>query len=489
MKRYCFTFFILVLLSIASSAQPVRPLAITNVTVIDATGKPAQRGMTVLIQGNRITKLSRTDKIKLPANTERIDASGKFLIPGLWDMHIHLTYQPDQLLTREWMMPLLIAYGVIGVRDMGGDWQRIQQLKQEIATGKLIGPRIMAPGPFVDGPGFVDQPVTTINEARQKIRELKTLGVDFVKVQANLSPENYRAVMAEAKRLKMNVAGHVPEAISAFEVASAGQRSIEHTSPILAGDAGILLSCSSQEDALRNELLAFKRDSEAPNANRPELRRRQRNLQAQMIDTYAPGKCQKLFALLKQNKVWVVPTQFWARRLAPLNASDAIDSEAETLLPLKTRTTFVQQRNEAIKITAQETFVLRQRIAEKTRDLVQAMHQAQVPMLAGTDALDGDVLPGLSLHQELELMVQAGLSPMEALQSATLNAAQFFGEERTSGTIEAGKLADLILLDGDPLQNISNTKKIHAVITQGRLISAPERLALLEKVKAFVNAH
>ncbi|MBI1762358.1 MAG: amidohydrolase family protein [Acidobacteria bacterium] len=489
MKQKCLVVLFLALLASLCAAQSPRPLALSNVTVIDATGKPAQRGMTVLIEGERISKLFKTGKTKLPPNAEIIDASGKFLIPGLWDMHIHLTNQPDQTLSREWMLPLLTAFGVTGIREMGGDWQHIHNLRQAISASQSIGPRIIAPGPFVDGPGFVDKPVRTPEKARQQVRELKTLGVDFIKVQANLSPECYRAVLAEAKALGLTVAGHVPEAVSAFEVARSGQRSIEHSSPILPGDAGIMLSCSSKEDALRAELLAIKKESEAPNADRQQLRLRQRKLQTELLETYDARKCAGLFTLLRQNNVWVVPTQIWAQRLLPLNAEDIIDPIAKIYLPLKTRTRFEQRRSEGIKITAPESFALRQQIAAKTRKIIGAMRLAGVPLLAGTDAYDGAVLPGFSLHQELELLTQSGLTPMEALQTATRNAAQYFGEAATRGTIEVGNQADLVLLEADPLQNITNTRQIYAVIQGGKLLSAQARQALLERIKAFAAEH
>jgi imidazolonepropionase-like amidohydrolase len=489
MKQTCFVALVVMWLAAVCAAQAARPLALTNVTVIDATGKPAQREMTVLIEGERISKLFKTGQTKLPSNAEIIDANGKFLIPGLWDMHIHLTNQPDQTLSRDWMLPLLTANGVTGIREMGGAWQHIQNLRQAVSANNGIGPRIVAPGPFVDGPGFVDKPVRTPDEARQQVRELKKLGVDFIKVQANLSPECYRAVLAEAKALGLTVAGHVPEAVSAFEVVRSGQRSIEHSSPILPGDAGIMLSCSSKEDALRAELLAIKNDSAAPNADRQQLRLRQRKLQTEMLETYDARKCAGLFALMKQNNVWVVATQIWAQRLLPLNAEDVIDPIAKMYLPLKTRTRFEQRRSEGIKITAPESFALRQQIAAKTREMLGAMRLAGVPLLAGTDAYDGAVLPGFSLHQELELLVQSGLTPMETLQTATRNAAQFFGEEKTRGTIEIGKQADLVLLEADPLQNIAHTRQIHAVIQGGKLLTAEARQALLEKIKAFAEGH
>jgi len=402
-------------------------------------------------------------------------------------MHVHLTNQPDQTISHELLLPLLVAFGVTGVREMGGDWERLQQLRQGVAAGQVIGPRIIAAGPFVDGPGFVDKPVRTPEEARQRVRELKALGVDFIKVQANLSPESYRAVLAEAKPLGLAVAGHVPEAVSAFEAARSGQISIEHSSPILPGDAALLLACSSKEDGLRAELLAIKAEAEKPNADRQQLRLRERALQTQMLESYDARKCASLFALLKQNNVAVVPTQVWGQRFAPLNAEDGVNPAARPFMPAKTLARLEERRAAGIKATTPGTFALRQMIAKQTRELVGALRLSGVRLLAGTDALDGDVLPGLSLHQELELMVQAGLTPLEALQTATRNAAQFFGED--DKLIAPGKRADLVLLDASPLQEIGNTRQIHAVIYGGKLLAAAQRQELLTKLAVFAGQH
>jgi imidazolonepropionase-like amidohydrolase len=466
----------------ASAAQP-KPLAITHVTVIDLVSKAPLPDQTVIINGDRITALGPAKRVKVPAEAEVIDATGKFLIPGLWDMHLHLTNQPDQTISRELLLPLLIAFGVTGVREMGGDWERLQQLRQAIATGQVIGPRIIAAGPFVDGPGFIDKPVRSADEARQRVRELKTLGVDFIKVQANLSPDSYRAVLAEAKQLGLAVAGHVPEA------ARSGQVSIEHSSPILPGDAGLLLACSSKEAGLRAELLALKAAAEQPNTDRQQLRVRERALQTQLLDSYDTQTCTSLAALLKQNNVAVVPTQVWAQRLVPLNAEDGANPAARPFIPAKTLARFEERRAAGIKATTPGTFALRQMIADKTRELVGALRLNGVRLLAGTDALDGDLLPGLSLHQELELMVRSGLTPLEALQTATRNAVQFLGEDQTGNTLSTGKPANLVLLDANPLQEIGNTRKIHAVVYGGKLLTAAQRQELLTKLTAVASQH
>jgi imidazolonepropionase-like amidohydrolase len=458
-------------------------LAITNVTVIDVNGRAPQRAQTVVIRDGTIAAIVPAQTFKTAKQTQVINGAGKYLIPALWDMHIHLTNEPDPAVSREWMLPLLLAYGVVGIREMGGDWQRIQRMRIDLLAGKLTGPNIVAAGPFVDGPGFVDKPVTTPDEARRRVGELKAAGVDFIKVQANLAPAVYQAVLAAATRQQLTVAGHIPEAVSAFTVAQTQQHSIEHSSPILPGDAGILLACSSKEDELRREVLALKQ------LQGQELRQRERTLETQMIETYDAAKCARLFAQLVKKQIHVTPTLIWGERLLPLNAQDTLDQTALSLMPRKQAETLSARRQQRIATMPPENFTLLQRVAVTARKLVKEMHQARVPLLAGTDAVDGDVLPGLSLHQELERLVQAGLTPLAALQTATRNPARYFGAAAQRGSIARGQQADLLLLDDDPLRDIRNTQKIHAIIHHGKLIAAAERTELLRKVQAFAAAH
>ena len=476
--------FVCLLLAASTHAQT---LAIKNVTVIDATGRAPQTARTVIIRDERIVTIVPAKTFRADKQTQIVDGTGKFLIPALWDMHIHLTNEPSQAVTREWMMPLLLAYGVVGIREMGGDWQRIQQLQIDLLAGKLKGPHIIAAGPFVDGPGFVEKPVTTPDEARQRVGELKAAGVAFIKVQANLAPDVYQAVLAEAAKQKLVVAGHVPEAVSAFTVAQSsqqtGQRSIEHLSPILPGDAGILLACSNKEAALRADMLALK------NFKGQELRERERVLETQMIESYDAKKCAGLFAQLARKQTFVTPTQIWAERLLPLNAQDTLDATAISLMPRTQAEKLTARRKQRIATMPPENFVLLQRVADIAKTLVTQLHQARVPLLTGTDAMDSDVIPGLSVHQELERFVRAGLTPLAALQTATRNPARYFGTLAESGTIERGKRADLLLLDADPLHDISNTQKIHAIIQNGKLIDATQRAALLKRVTTFAETH
>ncbi|MGH9847155.1 MAG: amidohydrolase family protein [Blastocatellia bacterium] len=295
--------------------------------------------------------------------------------------------------------------------------------------------------------------------------------------------------MGEAKKLSIPVAGHAPESVSAWEVAERGQRSIEHVSPVLPGDAGIMLACSSQESQLRAEMFELKRLAEDKSADRQQLRQRQRQLQQQMAETRDQRKCADLFRLFVKNNVHAVPTQIWSKRFAPLTADDLPENEALKLAPQSLLTRWVSRRQQVIKASAAGDFAFRRLLFEKSRELVTFMHRARVSLLAGTDAMDGFVLPGLGLHEELALMVEAGLTPMEALQTATRNPAAFLGQSNSLGTIEKGKIADMVLLDADPLQNIANTRKIHAVIIGGKLITQTQRQEMLAKIESFARQH
>lgn len=473
-------------------SQQARSLVITGVNLIDATGQPAQANMSVIVTGDRIAAIGKTGKIKLPVNAEIVDGSGKYLIPGLWDSHLHLTIAVDQTGTTELLSPMLVAYGVTSVREMGGDWQRIQQLRTAIATGQILGPRIFAAGPFVDGPQPADvnfRPVANETEARQAVRKLKTDGVDFIKVQAGLSLETWRAVVDESQKAGISVAGHIPEAVSAFDIARSTQRSVEHISPVLPGDAGIMLACSSRESELRTELAAIKKAADDKNSNRQQLRQRQRELQRAMATSYDSKKCETLFALFVKHQIHVVPTAIWGKRFAPLNENDLPDDDSLKLAPASMRARWDKRRADVIKASSPEDFAFRQMLNDKSRELLAAMIRAKVPMLAGTDAMDGYVLPGASLHDELGLLVEAGMTPIGALQSATRNAAKFLGKQNSVGTIEVGKTADLVLLDADPLQSIGNTRNIVAVFVSGKLITSSQRKAIMTKLETYAKGH
>jgi hypothetical protein len=244
-----------------------------------------------------------------------------------------------------------------------------------------------------------------------------------------------------------------------------------------------------KESELRAELAALKTAAQDKNADRQQLRQRQRALQRQMATTYDAQKCARLFSLFVKHQIRAVPTQIWSTRFAPLGADDLPNGEASRLAPASMRARWDKRRKEVIQASTPEDFAFRQMLFGRSRDLLAAMIRAQVPLLAGTDAVDGYVLPGISLHEELELFVKSGMTPMAALQSATREPAKFLGKLDSLGTVERGKIADLVLLDADPLQSISNSRKIHAVVIGGKLISSAQRQEMLAKLEGFAGRH
>jgi hypothetical protein len=278
----------------------------------------------------------------------------------------------------------------------------------------------------------------------------------------------------------MVFAGHVPEALSAAEVSDAGQKSIEHVSPALPGDAGILLACSSREDELRRELKVL-RDMEAdPKTSIDEYRARTRKLQADMIESYDAEKAAVVMKRLVKNRTWVVPTLIWSQSFRPLTKEDTGANLPMNQLPAKLRQRWLAGRQRYLDAVAPETLALNQRVARRSIELVGALHRAGVPLLAGTDSTDAFVVAGFSLHQELELLVAAGLTPLQALQAATLSAARFQAQGSERGSVDKGRVADLVLLDANPLEDIRNTRRIAGVVVGGKYLSRND----LDKVLA-----
>jgi imidazolonepropionase-like amidohydrolase len=309
--------------------------------------------------------------------------------------------------------------------------------------------------------------------------------VDFVKVQANLSREAYDAVVAQTRETGIPLAGHVPIAMSATDVVRAGQRSIEHISPALVGDAGLLFACSSNEADLRRELLAIEHDRAS--ATPESIRAREVALRRQLVETYSPDRARALGALIRSHGSWIVPTLVWANSFRPLSATDTGDGVPLDYVPAATRIRWQQARERYLNAATPEDFDANARVARTAATAVGALHAAGARVLAGTDTFDYYVLPGVGLHQELALLVGAGLSPMEALQAATRNAAEYRGVLAQEGTIERGKRADLVLLDANPLGDIRDTTRIGAVVVGGRLFGRGELVLMLAVAKQSVR--
>jgi hypothetical protein len=463
------------------SARDV-PLAFTDVTVVNVRDGVARSDMTVIVAGDRISAVGPSGSVEIPDGARMVDGSGRYLIPGLWDMHVHTTTDRN---TREVIFPLLVAHGITGIRSMAADCfetgepnceedgssatlatiEDVRRWRREMASGDLVGPRVVAGSFYVNSPPpgkpSTAQYPRTAEHGREHARLLHERGVDFIKVYDILSREAYFALADEASQLGLPFAGHVPIAVWASEASDAGQRSIEHL-----GMGNVLDECSSREDDLRQRLIAVFQEAEMGSrraSDGPAIL----PLTLEMLETHDAGKCAALAERFVRNGTWLVPNLMVARLPSELGRGWREDPYVK-FLPPDERQYF--EWAEETHSRDLGTPAERAPISRWVRGAVRAMHRADVRMLAGSDAGTPGVYWGIGLHQELELLVSAGLTEAEALRAATLAPAEYLGAADSLGTVEPGQVADLVLLDADPLADITNTQRISGVVLRGRYL-------------------
>jgi imidazolonepropionase-like amidohydrolase len=437
-----------------------RPLAITHVTIVDVSGGRSRHDMTVVIIGDRIVTVGSSPRIRVARGSRVVDGTGRYLIPGLWDMHVHF------MNTGESALPLLVANGVTSVREMGGRIDETRGWQAKMAAGTLVGPRIRTAGLLLESPEYVARvrerdrrlggrlaplvlpyriAVGDSAQARRAVDSIYKLRADFVKIRTVASRDVYFAILAAARRRGLTVAGHAPTVVTLREASDSGQRSFEH---------------SIVEQVVR----------------------------------IPPPEQRALFARLAANGTWYVPTLVVLS--APRTADTAVvalledslarrDPRRRYMAPSLVDWWHIQVEERMQDTAASRRFAAAWRTTyNRTLEIVRGMRAMGVPILVGTDAGSVMVFPGFSVHDEMALLVEdAHLTPREALWGATVGPARYFDMERELGTVEVGKVADLVLLDADPLENIRNTTKIRAVVLRGQLIDAGRRRRLLEEVE------
>ena len=448
------------------SARSTTALAFTRVNVVDVEHGRVLSDQTVLILGERIGAVGPSGSVRVPGDAQVVDATGKYLIPGLWDMHTH---SGGDELTRTIELPLYVAHGVTGVRQLSGTPGHLR-LRAEISEGTLPGPRMVVGSPFVDGPspwpggaGEDEVRVPDPGAARRVVDSLWAAGYAFIKTYQFLSPEVYRALHARGRELGMEVSGEIPMSVSLWEAAALGHRTVEHLT-------GVEFACSRREEELRVEFRRLVAEISADTTLKTHIPVWNRS-EWEPVATADAEKCRALYDHLAAHGTWVVPTLVIQHQLS--HASDPAvrnDPRARYLPaswwdPVKTADYYDPERR------------LRPTYEHRMRALLD-IHQAGVGILAGSD-LSG----GFPLHDELRLFVEAGLSPLDALRTATLNPARYLKATDSLGTVAAGRLADLVLLDANPLEDITNVARIHAVVLNGRVLDRAALDALLRKVE------
>lgn len=441
-------------------------LAIEHVTVIDATGIPAQPNITVVIEGGRIASVTPSAKAKIPKGAQIVDAMGKFLIPGLWDMHAHdLTDTfPHEGVPFWWSYGLYLANGVVGVRDMWGA-EDANEWRAKLAASGKPAPTMYSGSQIIDGPKPVFKEmisVATEAQAREVVDRYNDHGSNFIKVYSLLPRDLYFAIADEAHKRGIPFAGHVPYTVTAAEASDAGQKSMEHLMEVET-------ACSNRESALRAEI---------PRRGFVDVLRNY----GRALENYDDAKAQSLFARFVKNGTWQCPTLTALRMNAFLNDPQFRRDDRLKYIPKIFRADWAPT-NPLYKDAMREDWAAFRVKFQEDLKLVGGMHRAGVGIIAGTDVGNPYCFAGFSLHDELALLVKSGLSPMAALQASTKEAARFMGQLDRRGTIEPGKIADLVLLDHDPLADIHNTRSIRAVVLAGKLMSRTALDAMLTEAE------
>ncbi|HEX5817814.1 MAG TPA: amidohydrolase family protein [Gemmatimonadales bacterium] len=451
-----------VLCAASASAQVTRghlasgSLAITNVAVIPMTADTVLRNATVVVKDGRIAAVGLVRQVKVPAGARRIDGTGRFLIPGLADMHVHLYADgtiPDSVAPFE--LGVMVANGVTAARIMSGTPEHFG-LRRDVAAGRIRGPQLWIASPqFAGKPYENTRVVTTPEEARVAVRQMADSGYDFIKLTLHISRPVYDAVVDEAGRAGVRVVGHVDPQVGVARAIAAGQQ-IEHLDnyfeAVLADSAPVRESVSGG--------LVYRLQ------NWPSL------------DYVDDRKLAAVAGATARAGIWSVPTLVVFNEAFALGLSDtAIRNRPDwALMPaeqrelyLTTRTRYWSPANAEVRTDAR-----RRRYVEVRNALVRAIHDSGGRIMAGSDTPEWFHAYGFGLHRELQALVQAGLTPWQALEAATRHPAEFLGAARDWGTIEPGRRADLVLLDADPLRDIRHTTRIAGVVLGGTWMEREE---------------
>lgn len=462
--------------------------AIQNVSIVDVETGELWAGMTVIIKGNIIDTIGKSADVKLSGNGNLVDGTGKYLIPGLWDMHAHVFNEAN---IRNVDYPLFIANGITGIRIMAADClnppcddpdmtiAQHHKLQNEIQAKQLLGPKSILGSYYINGAltgeSTVLKPMTEAH-GRELTRLLKNRDVDFIKIYDELMPEAYYGITDEAKKLDLDFAGHVPLSLTSSYVSEAGQKSIEHCCDLVQ-----FLECSEIAEEMHRKIVELFRSQQADfgytqveGINKLTL---------EMVRAFDSLKCKSIYDIYKKNNTWVVPTL----RLFEVYYPDAEDWKDDPHVKYMPKEEYDYFKDEYEPAMRRFWGPFHPEIEKKRREIIVDMHHAGVGIMAGSDVGEVGLIPGFSLHEELVSLQKAGLTAHVVLQTATLNAAKYQNAIDSLGTIEKGKIADLVLLNENPLEDIRNTQEIEAVFTNGRYLNRKDLDSLLIGVENYIK--
>lgn len=473
-KRPFYGLFLMgLLLSCQSEIYFEGAYCIENVNVIDPL-EGLKKGVNVVVKGNKIHRIGKVGELKLSPKNIIIEGSDKYLIPGLWDSHVHFYF--DQQLALH-MPELFLSNGITSVRDTGGAFHYMDSIRQNALMHPKTHPRVKIAGPLIDGDFNVyngsvlpELSIRTrdVQESIAETEKLVAKGVDFLKAYEMLSPEQFEAIAAIAAREKLRLAGHVPLSMEITHAISLGLNSLEHIKNLeleaVKNSDSMLLA---RKNMLQNKFLLSGRQLRA------NIHRAQKQF---AVDHIAPDAYQNILDTIKKYDSYQVPTLSIYKVPIYKIFREPFWRKSFKLLPKNTRDQWEKSllgSNDKIN-PAQKAF------SDWIQKTTGAMAEAEIPLMAGTDTPLGYLTPGFSLHYELELMVESGLTELQALATATLQPAKYFRMEDSLGLVKKDFIADLILLNENPLEDIASTKNIFAVIKDGNFIDKA-RLDQLQK--------
>ena len=451
---------LLLICLLAARTVEAQPLRIVNATVVDVATGELHPGSTIVVQGNRIAAVGAATAGN---SGQVVDANGSYVIPGLWDMHTHAFFGDSTPESNDLILPLFVANGVTGIRDMGSSLDAVLRARADVAAHRLLGPRMIVSGPMLDG-AKVSFPasiaIATPAVGRDAVDLLKRRGVDFIKIQSGVPRDAYFAIADEAKKVGIHFEGHVPDAIRASEAITAGQRTFEHL-------IGIFEASSPDEDK-------YVTDKYDGGTKRPGA----------FLKTYDPVREAGIIQQIAAANIWQCPTLFWERGQWLVDVVNVTNDPDLAYAAKSWIAHWPALRASILKGLASDPLPVREEFVAHELDIIRKLHTAKVPFLAGTDTPAGvDVIPGVSLHLELERFVAAGFTPLEALQTATLNPAMFYEKTGDYGSVQPGRVADLVMLRANPLTDIKNTRSIVGVVVDGHYLSAADLERLRAKLK------
>ena len=455
---------------------PEDSYVIKNISIIDPIDG-LQSNKHVVITNDIITMILDNDDEIIAKNDNTIDATGKYLIPGLWDAHIHFSFDTN---LAPYMPGLFLAHGVTSVRDTGGPIDLVVKMKDLSLNDSIKNPNVYIAGPLIDGtpnvynnssPSF---PLLSIEnndiiEIESNVLGIVDRQVDFLKAYEMLTENQFLALMRIAKKRNLSVTGHIPLSMNLFSAVDAGLNGMEHIRNLE------LSVASNSEELYKERLELLKNPNNLPGSVlRSSIHSKQR---LRAIDSFDNNKFQEAVKILVSKNVWQTPTLLLYRNFSQRTYTDPSFIPELNKLPNQIKQKWIKEINETDTVVDKDGL----RYSKWLESTVGKLHKKNVPFMAGTDTPIGYLIPGRSLHIELEVLVESGFSNLEAIKAATVNPATFFGLEDKTGRIKNGHKADLVILNSNPLDMIRNTQDISAVIKNGHLLSRKSLDSLMYK--------